>query len=46
MEIEKTARQELRKVSQTNFSTQRRALPAAILYHIWIPPQKYGSALS
>ena len=37
MEIEKTARRELRKVSQTNFSTQRRALPATILYHILIP---------
>ena len=31
MEIEKTARRELRKVSRTNFSTKQSALPAPIL---------------
>ena len=46
MEIEKTARRELHKVSQATFSTQRWTLPAAMPYHILILPQKFGSALS
>ena len=37
MEIEKTARRELRKLSQANFSAQRYTLTAAIRYHILIP---------
>ena len=45
MEIEKTARRELRKVSQANFTTQRCTFPAAILYHILIP-QKSMAQLS
>ena len=46
MEIEKTARRQLRKVCQTNFNTQRCTVPAEILYHTLISTQKYGSALS